>query len=245
MKLNQPSRSMVHRASWVDFVEKVVELLSEIETELKLPAVWKQYVKREGFWNAKTRDGPGKMPVLVPSENAITHAIEETAEKILKRKRLEDASLPELRLDIQNARRIQPRIGSSALTTDIRIRSHPVDELEMRIEAKVLFAGEDLRSHYTSHEGLLRFGDSEAPYTDMPIGAMLSYRLKDVDPDWDQRIDAGLESVKEVLRHGTVTIGREAILASDLTWGSSDDNNVIVLHLGMDYETQPSCRAGA
>lgn len=245
MRASHPSMPAVSRALWQSFVVRSIGLLEGVEHRLRQESVWDDFARREGWWLTARRKATKSMAVRVPSENAITHAIEEIAEQILRESRPDDPLSDHLRLDAQVVRPPHHRIGSSALTTDIRISSCRIEGLEMRLEAKLLFGAGDVKSHYLGREGLLRFADRQAPYTDKPVGSMLAYRLRGTPDEWDGRIAEQLRTMTDVRESTSIDIGGRTILTSDLTWGEGDACRVLVLHLGMDYETDPSCRTGA
>lgn len=242
LKTSHPSMPAIGREVWQSFVAKAIGLLERVEERLKDESVWVTFANREGWWLPTKRKVARDVLVKVPGENAITHAIEEIASQILRETRPDDPLTDHLRLDAQVVRPPHHRIGSSALTTDIRITSCQIQDLEIRLEAKLLFSSGDLKSHYLGAKGLLRFADSKAPYTDKPVGCMLGYRLRHSQDHWDGHIFERLEDMTEVTSLGSVDVGGRKAIASELEWGEGDACRVMVLHLGMDYETDPSCR---
>lgn len=242
MLATHPSSNFAMAVLWQSFVDRVLELLARTEAKLQDETVWKQFAQREGWWlNARRKSAAGDH-VLLPSEDAITHALEEIAKEILRDLRLADPLTDHLDFDAQVIRPPHHRIGRKALTTDIRIKSTVVEALEVRIEAKLLFSPKDIQSAYLGPEGLLRFADPQAPYTDRPIGFMLGYSLQDHAPDWTSLTREGLKRISGVIATDEVAAGSRQYLVSDLSWGPEEWQKVSVMHLHMTYETEPSCR---
>lgn len=245
MLATHPSYSFATAMLWESFVDRVIDLLARLEAKLRDAAVWQNFSLREGWWLDSLRMSAAGVSVRLPSEDAITHALEEIAKAILIDTRPADPLTDHLGFDAQVVRPPHGRIGRKALTTDIRVKSTLVDDLEVRIEAKLLFSPGDIVGAYLGPKGLLRFADPKAPYTDRPIGFMLGYSLQDHAPDWTHLTRVGLKAVDKVSAIDRIAAGSKEHLVSDLSWGGEERQKVSVIHIHMNYETDPSCRASA
>lgn len=243
---SHPSTSFARAALWQEFVDVALSVLRRAERDLRSPTTWSRFAQREGWWLGAQRKSANGAKVAVPSEDAITDALMELAEAIRK-ETLDDDPLKrqQITFDPQVRRPPHPRIGRKALTTDIRIRSLAIPDLEVRIEAKLLFRPKDLTDAYCGDKGLLRFADPRHPYTDRPIGFMLGYALQDHGADWDARIRTALPGIGQVKSTGEVGAGGETRPVSDMEWGTEERQKVSVIHLFMEFDTDPSCRQSA
>ena len=242
MLATHPSSSFATAVLWQSFVDRVLDLLARTEAKLQDATVWQDFAQRDGWWLNASRKSAAGVHVRLPSEDAITDALEEIAKEILRDMRPADPLTDHLDFDAQVIRPPHRRIGRKALTTDIRVKSTLVEALEVRIEAKLLFSPKDVTSAYLGPKGLLRFADPQAPYTDRPIGIMLGYSLQDHAPDWTSLTRKGLKQVTEVLATDDIIAGSRQRLVSDLSWGTEERQKVTVIHLHMTYDTEPSCR---
>lgn len=242
MLATHPSSSFATAVLWQSFIDRVLDLLARTEAKLQDATVWQGFAQRDGWWLSASRKSTAGYHVRLPSEDAITDALEEIAKEILRDMRPADPFTDHLDFDAQVIRPPHRRIGRKALTTDIRVKSTLVDALEVRIEAKLLFSPKDIPSAYLGPKGLLRFADPQAPYTDRPLGFMLGYSLQDHARDWTSLTRDGLKKVTEVLATDEIVAGSRRHLVSDLSWGTEERQKVTVIHLHMNYDTEPSCR---
>lgn len=241
MTLSHPSWSFAKYAMWQSFVDRTVRLLRSVEVEIADPVIIGTFTSREGWWLKRKQKVKGGT-VRIPSEDAMTDAIEEIAERLLKASRPADPAQEHLAVHTQSKRPPHRRIGPKALKNDIRVRSTVTDELDLRIEAKPLWSKAQLDSTYMGPKGMLRFADPAHPYTDRPVGMMLGYALRDPIPDWHAQTRSGLAVVSQASNVDDVTSAGESLPACDLTWGSAPDQKVCVVHLIMKFETDPTSR---
>jgi hypothetical protein len=220
---------------WEEFTGRIIAALREAANLLANGS----HEAKTGYWCTGTRSVKSTQ-VQLPQEDAITHALIEALERVRQ-----DASPDDLlrRRQIcfpqQQPRSKQSRIGKHALTTDIQAWSLESDFLDLRIEAKVLFAGGDV-THYCGKKGLLRFSDVE-PYTDKPIGMMVGYTVRHDDRHWTQRIQAKAKGSPEVKAFQPVIVENEEIFGSTLV--SHECGEVLVLHIFLPFESKPSARS--
>ncbi len=226
---------------WQSFLDRTIGLLRSVEAEISDPAIIGKFTVREGWWLKRQQKAMGGV-VRIPSEDAMTDAIEEIAERLLKASRPADPAQEHLAIHTQSKRPPHRRIGPKALKNDIRIRSTITDELDLRIEAKPLWSKAQLKGAYLGSKGLLRFADPVHPYTDRPIGMMLGYALRDLTPDWTTQTRSGLTTLSQASNVDDIMLAGESIPACDLTWGSASHQKVCVIHVIMNFETDPACR---
>jgi hypothetical protein len=241
MALSHPSWSFAKYAMWQSFLDRTISLLRSVEGEIANPATIGSFTIRDGWWlkrQPKVKNGS----VRIPSEDAMTDAIEEIAERLLKASRPADPAQEHLAVHTQTKRPPHRRIGPKALKNDIRIRSTVTDELDLRIEAKPLWSNAQLSDTYLGSKGMLRFADPAHPYTDRPVGMMLGYALRDPTPDWKTQTRSGLAAVSHASNVDDIMSAGERIPACDLTWGGEPHQKVCVVHVIMKFETDPASR---
>ena len=241
MALSHPSWSFAKYAMWQSFLDRSIRLLRAVEIEIADPATIGTFTIRDGWWLKRQQKVKGGT-VRIPSEDAMTDAIEEVAERLLKASRPADPAQEHLAVHTQSKRPPHRRIGPKALKNDIRIRSTVTDELDLRIEAKPLWSKAQLKGTYLGSKGMLRFADPAHPYTDRPIGMMLGYALRDPTPDWKTQTRSGLAAVSQASNVDDITSAEESIPACDMTWGSAPHQKVCVVHVIMNFETDPASR---
>lgn len=241
MARSHPSGSFAKHAMWQSFLERAIRLLRSVEVEIADPATIGPFTIRDGWWLKRQQKVKGGS-VRIPSEDAMTDAIEEIAERLLKASRPADPAHEHLSVHTQSKRPPHRRIGPKALKNDIRIRSTVTDELDLRIEAKPLWSNAQLSVTYLGSEGMLRFADPDHPYTDRPVGMMLGYALRDPTPDWKTQTRASLAVVSQASNVDEIMSAGERIPACDLTWGNAPHQKVCVVHVIMKFETEPASR---
>lgn len=218
---------------WGRFVDRVTEALVEAEHIIRNGNAPIDHLAMDGWW----RSGPrkiGRTSILVPAENAVTDLLVRTLEGIRGKSDRDDLlRTQEIQFSQQAPRKIQKRIGSAALTTDIRAHSGAIPDLDLRIESKVLFGGGDLTA-YCGKNGLLRFGDVAEPYTDAPVGMMLAYTVRHDKAHWKKSIAGKAHGGGDILSAGHIWYASDITRIADCT---------TVLHLALDFDTDPEARA--
>lgn len=193
----------------------------------------------DGYWASGSRKAKGSNVVL-PLENGITDPLVRALELVRAAAPPEHLiSRYQVYFVQQQPRKRQNKVGSKAYTTDIQIRSLVVPELDLRIEAKVLFGGGDVTA-YCGKNGLLRFADAE-PYTDQHVGMMLGYSVRRDDDYWLKEIQKTATSLTAVKPFETLDLDGSLVTGSLVT--SHATGQVLVLHLLLPFETNPSARA--
>lgn len=224
---------------WQRFASMAVEALQQAAAILNSNGLGFDHTKAAGYWSSRPRRA-GRTPVRVPLENGVTDPLVRALE-LVRRSAANDHLISTLQVYFvqQQPRATQKRVGSKAYTTDIQIRSLTVEHLDLRVEAKVLFAGRDVTA-YCGQDGLLRFAHAE-PYTDQPVGMMLGYTGRRADPHWLNSIEKKARSLPDVIGFHQVDLGRATVSASLVK--SHATGSVLVLHLLLPFETDPSARA--
>ncbi|WP_152528019.1 hypothetical protein [Sphingobium lactosutens] len=193
----------------------------------------------DGYWASGSRKAKGS-DVVLPMENGITDPLVRALELVRA------AAPPEhliSRYQVcfvqQQPRKKQNKLGSKAYTTDIQVRSLVVPDLDLRIEAKVLFGGGDVAA-YCGKNGLLRFADAE-PYTDQHVGMMLGYSVRRDDAHWFKEIQKTATSLTAVGPFEMLDLDGGRVTGSLVN--SHATGQVLVLHMLLPFETNPSARA--
>jgi hypothetical protein len=228
---------------WNDFIGVVVGALRLAEARLRDPSFMAKYSTRTGWWRRQARKNKAKRLVRIPAEDSITEALTDLLDQIREEATENDPIyIKNIVFSGQQPRKTQTRIGASSLTTDIRAWVPDNRELDLRIEAKILFEADDIASEYCSERGIWRFGDPENPYTDRIVGAMLGYSLTPSVESWCGDIKGHLGKVPHVSDVGPATVSGEAnptLICDVLRWDGSG-RRVTVLHLLMEFDTEPS-----
>jgi hypothetical protein len=224
---------------WSNFIEAVVQTVREAERRLQTPSVWTFYAAKVGWWRRTLQKNANGAQVSIPEENSITEALSAILED-LRNEAGPNHPLYEQNIVFtpQQPRRRQGRIGPRSLTTDIRAHVPGNRELDLRIEAKILFKKGDLRSEFCSERGIRRFADAENPYTDGPIGAILGYAVSRTIGAWETDLETSLAHVNEVRRTSRVEIDAIPTLTSEIEVGAAE-RIVIVFNLLMKFQTSP------
>lgn len=218
---------------WGRFVDRVIQALVEAEGIIRSGNAPVDYLTMNGWWRNGARK-IGRTAILVPAENSITDLLVRTLEGIRGKSDKDDLlRAQDIQFSQQAPRKTQKRIGSQALTTDIRAHSGAFPDLDLRIESKVLFGGNDLTA-YCGRNGLLRFGDVAEPYTDAPVGMMLAYTVRHDKAHWKRNIIGKAHGGADVLSAGHLWYASDVIRLVDCT---------TVLHLALDFDTDPEARA--
>ena len=223
---------------WENFVDRVTSALFEAELLIRTGRAPFDFLAKEGWWRNSSGQVRGK-PVKVPAENSITDLLVRTLEQIRNAAGAGDLLHQQGIIFSQQApRRTQARIGSKALTTDIRAVSASLPNLDLRIEAKVLLGKNDLSS-YCGSKGLLRFGDVKEPYTDAPVGVMLGYFVRYDGQYWKRSIETKIQPLNCVAETSDISSAGQVVLACDLTRGTA---RTTVLHVALSFDTDPDAR---
>lgn len=226
---------------WANFATTVADAVTLAGSKLEVPEIYAAYTSRLGWWRRKQRLNSIGTTVRIPSEDAITDALVEQLEELRNDAR---PGNPLMDMNItfagQQPRRRQNHIGSPAFTTDIRAYVPDDKNLDIRIEAKVLFEAKDLHSEYLGARGLLRFGDPENPYSDTPVGAMLGFIVAPSPEPWTSMIHNGLAQTVRAIDVGHVSVGKLPNPVSVCDMMHSRDERVTVLHLSIVQNTEPS-----
>lgn len=224
---------------WERFAAMACDALREAAEILDTNGLGFDHTEAAGYWASGSRMAKGSYVVL-PQENGITDPLVRALELVRA------AAPPEhliSRYQVcfvqQQPRKKQNKVGSKAYTTDIQVRSLVVPDLDLRIEAKVLFGGGDV-SAYCGKNGLLRFADTE-PYTDQHVGMMLGYSVRRDDAHWLKEFQKAATSLTAVGSFETLDLAGNLITGSLVT--SHATGHVLVLHMLLPFETKPSARA--
>jgi len=230
--------SAVNALVWEQFVDRIIVALREAETAIITGKSPVDHLNMPTWWRT-SRQTFGKHIVKVPSEDSVTDVLVRTLEMI-KAASLDDDFLriQQISFSDQQKRRSQSRVGRGAYSTDIRVVSGLVADLDLRIEAKIMLGGNDATA-YCGPDGALRFGDPVNPYTDAPIGMMLAYAVRHDAAKWRLDIERKLVGFDAINSADDILAGGETLLASDLEVG---DRPVTVVHLTLCLETDPSIR---
>lgn len=230
-------RARARAGMWETFVDQSLTAIYAAMTVLASKGLGSDHELEASYWRNRKRK-VGKIATRIPAEDSITDVLTRALELVRERsaptgylRRHEIAFIP------QQPRKIQSRLGSSAQTTDIQVRSLKQSMLDLRIEAKVLFDGADV-THYCGDKGLLRFSDTE-PYTDKPVGMMIGYSLRE-EAGWMGKIEAKSVPSAMVRSFEDVTVAGRTLRMSMSTRPSSTD--VAVIHLLLPFNTDPDCR---
>jgi hypothetical protein len=247
-RLAQTHASVMNRLAlqvWDDFVVTVVATLRVAEARLRDPSYMAKYSARTGWWRKKAQKNRAKRLVRLPAEDSITDALTDLLDQIRNEATENDPIYAKnIVFNGQQPRKTQTRIGANSLTTDIRAFVPGTRELDLRIEAKILFKSDDLALEYCSERGIRRFGDPENPYTDQIIGAMLGYSLTRSLASWYEDIEKHLGDLSHVSDTGLATISGETnpTLICDVIRRDGSSHRVTILHLLMEFDTEPSSR---
>ncbi|MGA1859863.1 hypothetical protein VH569_28085 [Azospirillum sp. 11R-A] len=223
---------------WERFAAMAIESIQQAGVLLASKGLGFDHTLSDGYWSEKPRE-VYKTKVRVPLENGITDPLVRALE-VVRQSAPEDHLISRLQVCFvqQQPRATQKRVGSKAYTTDIQIRSLKVEKLDLRVEAKMLFAGKDV-SAYCGPDGLLRFADAE-PYTDQPVGMMLGYSARRDDAHWLKLIEGKSKPSDAVIGFHQVGLASGPVSASVLR--SHATQNVVVLHMLLPFESDPSAR---
>ena len=165
---------------WSNFVQHVLAVFRSAAEELRRPENWEKFKRKQGALGAPRERKRQKAIVRAPIEDAITS---------------------ELILYVRDAyRMIPPRhflrennvhfVAEHPVPSDIRAGRYSLkadffvsmaasqNEPELTIEAKPLRSKADIKRLYLADKGIGCFLEEE-PYTDQPLGAMLSYTISD------------------------------------------------------------------
>lgn len=239
-----PGISLAKLLLWSTHLEVAVGMLEEAADDLADPANLAEYIK-PGWWRTKARANERGIMVSVPNEDAITDAI---VERIHQLKEIAPdgsviAANRTMSIRAQELRRGQAGIGPLGLK-DTDITAYRFDQigLDLRIEAKVVFDGDDLTKEYLSDRGILRFADAENPYTREVLGGMVSYCVTKAGGHWRDQIATGLRSLPSVEDVGRVArVGSDAsLLCCDVRRGGGACGRVTVIHFELRFQTDPS-----
>ena len=224
---------------WERFAAMACDALRQAADILSAHGLGFDHTAAAGYWASGSRKAKGS-DVVLPLENGITDPLVRALELVRA------AAPPEhliSRYQVcfvqQQPRKKQNKVGSKAYTTDIQVRSLVVPELDLRIEAKVLFGGADV-SAYCGKNGLLRFADAE-PYTDQHVGMMLGYSVRRDDAHWLKEIQKNATSLTAVGPFEKLDLEGAHVTGSLVT--SHATGHVLVLHMLLPFETNPSARA--
>lgn len=192
-----------------------------------------------GYWGTGSRKAKGQA-VHLPLENGITDPLVRALE-LVRADAMPDSFIKQYQICFvqQQPRQKQKKVGSSAFTTDIQVRSLNVPELDLRVEAKVLFGGRDVKA-YCGPSGLLRFADKE-PYTDRRVGMMLGYSVRHDDAHWLKQIEQ--ESASAPVVGSLEMLDLMGSRVGGTLVASHATGQVLVLHVMLPFETKPSARA--
>lgn len=241
---HSPEISLGKLLLWSAHLEVAIGMLEEAADDLADPANLAGFI-RPGWWRNKARVNERGIKVSVPNEDAITDAI---VERIHQLKEIAPvgsviAANRTMSIRAQELRRGQAGIGPLGLK-DTDITAYRFDQvgLDLRIEAKVVFDGDDLTKEYLSERGILRFADAENPYTREILGGMVLYCLTKSGGHWRDQVAAGLQSLPSVEDVGRVARvnSDESVLCCDVRRGAGACGRVTVIHFELRFETNPS-----
>jgi hypothetical protein len=234
-------------------LHQALRLLEEAQRRVCTPDGQDQLRKLDGWWRATKSKLNGKS-CLVPSEEAISEALctemEKIRDEIVLKKLPADATMAGvdmLAIASEQPRKIKTGIGKRSKPTDIRIYRLNSENLDLRIEAKVVLRETDIKNGYLSSSGLKRFSDPREPYTDHEIGGMVAYAVTDDKATWLKRIDKALQASTPpvpTFKHRIQT-SRDETLFSRVPYAISANvrNEVLVFHLVLEFTCEPDPRA--
>lgn len=238
--------------SWLRFVEIVVRALRQAATEVR-GGRRTHFEGREGWFGVERRSLGG---CKVPAETSISQALVEVLRGMRSRQIVEGDSVPDgldlsrIDFEVEAPRRHERGIGKKSQRTDIRI-AIVQDDLDLRIEAKNILTGADLRRHYLGRSGLGRFDDARSPYTSERFGAMLAYIMDDDGPGWEERRLEALTGATPALALRTMDIAGETMTITrhdrridSPEHGIAERRITDVLHLMLTFEATPPLRRG-
>jgi len=243
LQASHGNMSVAQLLVWANFIEASVEALRRAEAAVR--AASSAYGERNGWWRKSQKKNASKVKVRIPNEEAITDAIGRELEGI----RMEaSAGCPlydmNVVFDTERPRKKQVSIGPNALTTDIRVYTYLNPNIDLRFESKIFFDECDLDKEYLSDRGLLRFADQESPYTDRIIGGMIGYSLTKTRSIWESAVEGRLPSVgcASAVTRTQLSCEADATVVCDVARPDPQLPKVTVLHLVMEFETDPSSR---
>ncbi|PNG24232.1 hypothetical protein [Methylocella silvestris] len=237
---------------WEQMLHQALRLLEEAQRRVCSPDGQEQLRKLDGWWRVTKSKLNGKV-CLVPSEEAISEALctemERIRDEIVLKKFPVDATMAgvdTLAVASEQPRKIKTGIGKRSKPTDIRIYRLNSDNLDLRIEAKVVLREADIKNAYLSGSGLKRFSDPREPYTNREIGGMVAYALTDDKATWLARIDHALRvSTPPVptFKHRIQTSPDETLFSRvPCATGTSVRNEVLVFHVVLEFACEPDAR---
>jgi hypothetical protein len=139
------------------------------------------------------------------------------------------------------------RFGKRSKPTDIRFYRTGSEILDLRVEAKIVLRDRDISASYLSRDGLKRFSNPAEPYTDHEIGGMLAYTVSDDRVTLQRKIDDALKASTPPIatfRH-RVRASPEETLFCRVPYAAAETtrNEVLVFHLVLEFDGDPSVRA--
>jgi hypothetical protein len=237
---------------WEQMLHQALRLLEEAQRRVCTPDAQEQLRKLDGWWRESKSKLNGK-PCLVPSEEAISEALctemEKIRDEIVLKRLPADATMAGvdmLAVASEQPRKIKTGIGKRSKPTDIRIYRLNSENLDLRIEAKVVLREDDIKKAYLSSNGLKRFSDPKEPYTDHEIGGMVAYAVTDNKAAWLTRIDDALRASTPPLQTFKYRIqtSPDETLFSRVPYAisSSVRNEVLVFHVVLEFACEPDAR---
>ena len=119
------------------------------------------------------------------------------------------------------------------------------EDVELRIEAKVVVKDRDIEKHYLSKEGLGRFSNPDEPYTDELVGGMVAYTVTDDRAAWETRIGAEMTIASIPSFQYPLLQGGQQLLCCQVPYTHAKtppQSEVLVFHLVLELDCAPPAR---
>jgi hypothetical protein len=227
---------------WMAFLANAIGGLRQAAVELRgRKADYES--KRDWFRKAKTG---------IPRENSVSQALKQLfdiirAEQQISGSGVQPIDLRHIRIECELPRPFDPGISDEANPTDFSLVLMKNNELDFRIEAKTILNDAEVKRHYLSADGLLRFDDNSNPYTIQPFGGMIAYVVDSDAKTWTGKIGSAVAAAVGAGRAGKLKIGNEDHHVSRhkvdyKAGGKAVRRDVDVVHFALEIDAKPPKR---
>ena len=181
---------------WAEFIVHVAAILRTAAAELRNPERWEAFKRKRGALGAPRQWARRNVVERIPNEDAITSELGHIARHL--RRTLPKGHflrLNEVEFHSEDLVATSTRAGRHSRKIDLLVCAVTgIGEPELAIEAKPLVTKADITRRYLAEEGIGCFFTTDAPYTRLPLGAMLAYTLNRDGRSWKAEIRAAVSA---------------------------------------------------
>lgn len=227
---------------WLTFLENAIEGLRR--AAVKVREEKERFEAYSDWFRPSATD--------IPRENSISQALKQTldemrAEQMIAASGVQTPDLRHISVECERPRPFDSGISDASNPTDLSLVLMKDKELDLRIEAKTILDGREVRTEYLGSKGLLRFDDSSNPYTVQPYGGMIAYVVDSDAVTWTTTIGAAVEKAVGSKRYRKLKIGEQDHHVSrhrvDYKGrGKTVSQDVDVFHLALEIDAKPPRR---